>query len=135
MTGKQHQNVTKNSIIRIYNKNWSCDRAIFILHDSWVGCITEKLYFSSMNGTIQWLCPLYIVTSPYHFTMAWNSRHWWSIYNIKLEVRHWWLGHCRFFRRWIGCDFYSTDKIVWIIIGFVCSMNVAYNSWSLHRYL
>ena len=32
--------------------NWSCDRGIFILHN-WVGYITEKLYFSSMNSPIQ----------------------------------------------------------------------------------
>ena len=53
LPGKQHQTVTRNSIKRIYRKDWSCDRAIFILHNSLVGYITEKLYFSSMNGTVQ----------------------------------------------------------------------------------
>ena len=32
----------------------------FILHDSWVGYITEKLHFSFMNSPIQW-CPLHFI--------------------------------------------------------------------------
>ena len=43
--------------MRIYTKNWPCDRGIFILHDSWVGYLTEKLHFSSMNSPIQWYKP------------------------------------------------------------------------------
>ena len=69
LTGKQHQDVTKDSIKRIYNKNWSCDIAIFILDDSWVGDITEKLYFSSINGTIPWVRLSQLSVRKLHYIM------------------------------------------------------------------
>ena len=36
--------------------DWSCEQAIFVLHDLRVDYVTEQpqLYFSSMNSTIQW---------------------------------------------------------------------------------
>ena len=43
--GKKHQTVTKNSITRNYKMDWSCDQAIFILHELWVGDISEKDVF------------------------------------------------------------------------------------------
>ena len=45
---------TKNSIIRNYNRDWSCEQAIFVLHNLRVYYITEELYFHSMNSPIQW---------------------------------------------------------------------------------
>ena len=37
------------------NRDWSGEQAIFIFHDLGVDYITEQLYFSSLNSTIQWL--------------------------------------------------------------------------------
>ena len=43
---------TKNSIIRNFNRDCSCEQAIFVLHDPRVDYMTEQLYFYPLNSPI-----------------------------------------------------------------------------------
>ena len=92
LPGNQHQTVTNYSIIRIYNKDWSCDRAIFILHDWWVGYITEKLYFSSINGTIQCMISMclerFIASTPFYPNPR-NQSAWLHMLEINPAQQSW----------------------------------------------